>query len=120
MCDYGRVAGLNVSEDVDFRVFTKEGRQEWKAEKKQEVENFKNLGRNAKRAGKNVKNATDDLTIAVSENLKGEGNGIFEDYERKTEGTDMALQMAIKQEEITNIISNPEEHSQEELQGAIT
>ncbi len=32
----------------------------------------------------------------------------------------MALQMAIKQEEITNIISNPEEHSQEELQGAIT
>ena len=81
---------------------------------------MKNLSENVKRAGKNVKNATDDLTIAVSENLKGEGNGIFEDYERKTEGTEMALQMAIKQEEITNIISNPEEHSQEELQGAIT
>ena len=114
------LGGFDVSVNVDHRLFTKEGRQEWKAEKKQEVENFKNLGRNVKRAGKNVKNATDDLSIAVSENLKGEGNGIFEDYERKTEGTEMALQMAIKQEEITNIISNPEEHSQEELQGAIT
>ncbi len=104
VCDYGRVNGLNVSEDVDFRVFTKEGRQEWKVEKKQEVENFKNMGDNVVLAGQRV-----GETYGFAKEAIGRGGNVvdmFDSYENQIKSQVVADNTQANNKEATNTIND--------------
>ena len=72
------LVGFDVSVNVDHRLFSKEGRQEWKAEKKQEVENFKNVGENVKVASWRVGKSATDLGRAIESGLTNEDVSVLE------------------------------------------
>ncbi len=72
------LGGFDVSVNVDHRLFSKEGRQEWKAEKKQEVENFKNVGENVKVASWRVGKSATDLGRAIESGLTNEDVSVLE------------------------------------------
>ncbi len=113
------LGGFDVSVNVDHRLFSKEGRQEWKKEKKAEIANFKNLGSNVLSAGENIVDATGKLKDAVVESWNDQGDGFWENRAKKIATSQAVIDLDIKKANELKIIKNKEKNSKKVLEGAL-